>query len=238
MNSIMSHVSEKSTRQRLISPRQFDLLVTTEGQNIGRAAVSILDIKLMYSSLYISYLDLCKTCLPRSEWTVASNVDFVAKASNFLSELEVAIHKAVPRSKIMRDSIVLMIGVGTVGGTSADTRDPQDWDKILGSKFFDWVAYRASCVGNEIVGVTDEMYFCLNECQDTDLLSKARTVLLNPLSDMSNAPGFGSDLKLARTCYSIARRVRSIFRERESRMVDVARVLEAVLGEWIVVVQS
>jgi hypothetical protein len=237
MDSIIRHVSEKSTRQRLLSPKQFDLLVSSEGGALGRSAVSILDLRLMYSSLYVSYLDLCRTCEPSSRWTVASNIDFVAKASAFVSELEICIHKGVPRSKVVRDAIVLMTGVGEINapsGTSADTRSPQDWDQILGTKFFDWVAYRASCVGNVVVGVSDEMYYSLNERCGEDLLSSARTLLLSPLSDLANVPGFEKDLRLARTCFSISHRLRSIFRGDSSRMRDVARVLEAVVGEWVV----
>lgn len=230
----MSHVSPSSIGKRLLSPKQFDLLVASEGCCFGRSSVSILDVKLMYASLYISYLDLCSTCQPSSVWTVASNIDFISKANAFVSDLEICIHKGVPRSKVMRDAIVLMIGVGLPSGTSADTPDPQDWDQILGGKFFDWVGYRASCVGNEIIKMTDEMYYSLNERPGMDLLSCARNILLPPLSDMTNVPGFVGDLKLARTCYSVTHRIRSIFRGEGSCMNDVARVLEAVLGEWVV----
>lgn len=234
MNSIMKHVSPTSSSQRLLSPKQFDLLVSSEGHGMGRSATSLLDIKIMYSSLYISYTDLCKTCQPSSEWTASSNVDFVSKAEKFLSELERCIHMGVTRSKVMRDAIVLMVGVGETPSFRGDSRDTQDWDQIMGEKFFDWLAYRASCVGNEIVGMTDEMYFVLNEKTGGDLLANTRDILMLPLSDMSNYPGFVQDLGLARRCFSIAHRARSIVRGNGSRMRDVARVLEAVLGEWVV----
>ncbi|CAM9529893.1 unnamed protein product [Pylaiella littoralis] len=238
MDSIMKHVSPESTRQRLLSPKQFDILVSSEGVALNRLATSVLDIKLMYSSLYVFYLDLCKTCAPSSQWTVSSNIEFVTKADNFVSHLEVCIHKGVPRSKIMRDAIVLMIGLGAVGTSSGTTgttgsTGPQDWDNILGGKFFDWVAYRSSCIGNEIIKMTDEMYYSLVEGPTSDLMASTRDVLLVPLSDLTNVAGYESDLMLARTCYSISHRVRSIFRGEESRMRDIARVLEAVLLEWV-----
>lgn len=234
MNSIIKHVSPTSSSQRILSPKQFDLLVSSEGHGLGRSASSVLDIKIMYSSLYITYTELCTTCHPSSKWTVASNVVFVSKAGKFLSELERCIHMGVARSKVMRDAIVLMVGIGETTVFRGDSNDSQDWDKIMGEKFFDWMAYRASCVGNEIIGMTDDMYYVLNEKSGGDLLSKTREVLMLPLSDMSNRSGFVQDLNLARNCYSIAHRARSIVRGNGSRMRDVSRVLEAVLGEWVV----
>ena len=234
MNSIINHVSPTSSSQRILSPKQFDLLASSEGHELGRSASSVLDIKIMYSSLYITYTELCKTCQPSSKWNVASNVYFVSKAEKFLSELERCIHMGVTRSKVMRDAIVLMVGIGETTVFRGDSNDSQDWDKIMGEKFFDWMAYRASCVGNEVIGMTDEMYCVLNENSGGDLVSKTREVLMFPLSDMSSRSGFVQDLILARTCYSIAHRSRSIVRGNGSRMRDVARVLEAVLGEWVV----
>ena len=234
MDSIIKYVSPMSSSQRTLSPKQFDILVSSEGHGLGRKASSILDIKIMYSSLYITYTELCRTCHPSSEWTVNSNVDFVSKAERFLSELERCIHMGVTRSKVMRDAIVLMVGIGETTLFRGDTADSQDWDKIMGERFFDWMAHRASCVGNEIVGMTDEMYYALNEGSGGDLLSDTRQLLMCPLSDMSNHTGFVRDLNLARTCYSIAHRARSIVRGKGSCMRDTARVLEAVLGEWVV----
>lgn len=234
MDSIIKHVSPVSSSQRLLSPKQFDLLVSSEGERLGRLPSAVLDIKIMYSSLLITYTDLCKTCQPSSEWTVSSNVDFVSKSEKFLSELERCIHMGVTRSKVMRDAIVLMVGVGETTSYRGDYRGGQDWDQIMGEKFFDWMAYRASCVGNEIIGMTDDMYYALNEKTRGDLMFNTREMLMIPLSDMSNSHGFVSDLNLARTCYSVAHRARSIVRGNGSRMRDVARVLEAVLGEWVV----
>lgn len=234
MNSIIKYVSSSSRNQRLLSPKQFDLLVSSEGNGIGILPSSVLDIKNMYSSLYITYTDLCGTCEPSSNWTVHSNADFVSKAEKFLSELERCIHMGVSRSKVMRDAIVLMIGVGETASFRGDSHDGQDWDQIMGEKFFDWMAYRASCVGNEIIGMTDDMYYALNEKTRGDLVFNTREILMVPLSDMSNSQSFVRDLRLARRCFSIAHRARSIVRGNGSRMRDVARVLEAVLGEWVV----
>lgn len=230
METIINHVSSDEIGKRVLSTSQFDLLVSNEGYHKKRVATSTLDIKLMYSSLYISYMDLCKTCQPSSKWTILSNIDFITKAGQFVSELERCIHMGVPRSGIMRSAIVLMTGAGTVVGEEYG----QDWGGIIGGKFFDWVAYRASCVGNEIIGMTDEMYHALSESPETDLVSKARSVLLVPLSDLTNMRGYCNDLKLARNCYSVSHRIRSIFRQEGPYMRDIARVLEAVLGEWVV----
>jgi len=111
MEGILNHVSESSTSERILSPRQFDILVSTEGQCVNRSMTPSLEIKIMYSSLYICYRDLC--------------------------------------------AIILIIGVGHSRDSGVNC---QDWDQILGDKFFDWVAHRASCIGNEIIGMTDEMY--------------------------------------------------------------------------------
>ncbi len=237
MQSIIGHVSPGSTGRRLLSPKQFELLVSTEGRGLGRSAASTLDVSVMYSSLYVSFLDLCETCEPSSAWTAASNVRFVTLADDFMSKLEVCIHK-VPRSKVLRDAITLVIGVGSSpGGTDDEDEDdasPQDWDKIMTARFFDFVAYRASCVGNEIIGLTDETYHGLNAPGRPDYLASARTALLPRLSDMSNSPAFARDLRLALTCFSVARRVRSIFRRRGGPVRgDTVRVVEAVVGEWV-----
>jgi len=229
MEGILNHVSKVSIAERILSPRQFDVLVSTEGHGINRSTVHNLELKIMYSYLYICYRDLCKTCEPKSAWTPESNVDFIHKAQDFVSELDTCIHRGIPRSKIMRDAIILMIGMGH---SRASTTDPQDWDQILGDKFFDWVAHRSSCVGNEIIGMTDEMYQLIDA---VDILSTTRNVLMIPLSDMANSSSFHHDLRLARSCFSVSHRVRSIFGVMgETRMVDFSRAITMVLGEWVV----
>ena len=236
MDSILRHVSPSSIEKRLLSPKQFGLLVSSEGRGHGFSAASILDLDLMYTSLYVCYVDLCKTCSPRSTWTVDSNVEFVSKADRFLCELEICIHKGVPRSKVMRDSIILMIGIGQIGGgTVGETSGSQDWDQILEGKFFDWVGYRALCIGKEILNMTDEMYQSIRDRSTTvDLLGATRNVLIGPLSDMTNRPGFAREMRIARTCFSLAHRVYSIFREDDATKKDLSRVITVVIGEWIV----
>lgn len=229
MEGILNHVSESSTSERILSPRQFDILVSTEGQCVNRSMTPSLEIKIMYSSLYICYRDLCKTCESRSMWTPESNVNFIHKAHEFISELDTCIHRGVPRSKVLRDAIILIIGVGHSRDSGVNC---QDWDQILGDKFFDWVAHRASCIGNEIIGMTDEMYESIDIL---NILSTTRNVLMIPLSDMANSSSFHHDLRLARSCFSISHRVRSIFGlGSETRMVDFSRAITMVLSEWVV----
>ena len=232
MDSLLKYVSPSSVNQRLLSPKQFDVLVSSESQMLQRLPVLTLNTKVMYSSLYITYMSLVSTCESSSYWTKSTNVDFIHKADKFISELERCIHMGVINSKVMRDAILLMVGVGLTN--HHEDHETQDWDLIMGSKFMDWVAYRASCVGNEIIGMTDDMYYALNEKRTGDLIVTTREMIMIPLSDMSNSPTFVNDLHLARTCYSISSRVRSIFRGESTHMRDVARALEAVVGEWVV----